>query len=103
MAKTPAAAKELLLKIWKPAVAKVKREVTDMQKIADEENKGIKIEPWDYYYYAEKDRVRKYGIDENVIKEYLRSTAYAKVSSRWPINFTASHSRLSKPPNTTPK
>ena len=93
MAKTPAAAKELLLKIWKPAVAKVKREVTDMQKIADEENKGIKIEPWDYYYYAEKDRVRKYGIDENVIKEYfavdsVRKGIFTMANKLYGITFT---------------
>jgi peptidyl-dipeptidase Dcp len=43
-----------------------------MQKIADAEKAGIKIEPWDYRFYAEKVRKAKYDLDENEVKPYLQ-------------------------------
>lgn len=72
MAKTPERTLELMEAIWKPAVARVRQEVADMQAIADKEGAGIKIEPWDYRYYAEKVRKAKYDLDENEIKPYLQ-------------------------------
>jgi peptidyl-dipeptidase Dcp len=80
MAKTPDAAMGLTSKVWKAAVARVHEEVADMQKPADEEaakstEKGgakIKIEPWDYRYYAEKVRKAKYDLDANEVKQYLQ-------------------------------
>ena len=64
MAKTPERAMELMEAVWTPAVARVHEEVADMQKVADTEKAGIKIEPWDYRYYAEKVRKAKYDLDE---------------------------------------
>lgn len=72
MAKTPERAMELMMAVWKPAVARVEEEVADMQKIADQEKAGIKIEPWDYRYYAEKVRKVKYDLDQNEVKPYLQ-------------------------------
>jgi peptidyl-dipeptidase Dcp len=72
MAKTPAAAMELMLKVWPKAVARVHEEVADMQKIADAEGQGVTIEPWDYRYYAEKVRKAKYDLDLNEVKPYLQ-------------------------------
>jgi peptidyl-dipeptidase Dcp len=72
MAKTPARAMELMEAVWKPAVARVKEEVADMQAVADKEGAKIKIEPWDYRYYAEKVRKAKYDLDANEVKPYLQ-------------------------------
>lgn len=72
MAKTPERAMELMEAVWKPAVARVKEEVTDMQALADKEKAGITIEPWDYRYYMEKVRKAKYDLDQNEIKPYLQ-------------------------------
>jgi len=72
MAKTPDAAMNLMIKVWKAAVGRVKEEVADMQAIADKEGAKIKIEPWDYRYYAEKVRKAKYDIDENEVKQYFQ-------------------------------
>jgi peptidyl-dipeptidase Dcp len=72
MAKTPERAMELMQAVWKPAVARVREEVADMQAIADKEGAGVKIAPWDYRYYAEKVRKAKYDLDENEIKPYLQ-------------------------------
>ena len=72
MAKTPERAMELMEAVWKPSVARVHEEVTDMQALADKEGAKIKIEPWDYRYYMEKVRKAKYDLDQNEIKPYLQ-------------------------------
>jgi peptidyl-dipeptidase Dcp len=72
MAKTPERAMELMEAVWKPAVARVHEEVADMQKIADAEKAGLKIEPWDYRYYAEKVRKAKYDLDETQVTPYMQ-------------------------------
>ena len=38
----------------------------------DEVGAKVKIEPWDYRYYAEKVRKAKYDLDENEVKPYLQ-------------------------------
>jgi peptidyl-dipeptidase Dcp len=74
MAKTPERAMELMEAVWKPAVARVGEEVADMQAIADKElgTGKIKIEGWDYRYYAEKVRKAKYDLDQDAVKPYLQ-------------------------------
>ncbi|MDP1913211.1 M3 family metallopeptidase [Brevundimonas sp.] len=66
MAKTPAAANALMMRVWPAAVARVAEEVADMRAIA-----GHDIEPWDYLYYAEKVRKQKYDLDQNELKPYF--------------------------------
>ena len=72
MARTPERAMELMEAVWKPAVARVKEEVADMQALADSEGAKIRIEPWDYRFYAEKVRKAKYDLDTNELKPYLQ-------------------------------
>jgi peptidyl-dipeptidase Dcp len=72
MAKTPERAMELMMQVWKPAVARVHEEVKDMQTLADKEGAGITIEPWDYRYYMERVRKAKYDLDQNEVKPYLQ-------------------------------
>lgn len=72
MAKTPEKAMALLESVWTPAVIKVKEEVSDMQKLSDKEGAHIKIEPWDYRYYAEKVRKEKYDINQEEVKQYFQ-------------------------------
>ena len=72
VAKTPAAAQELMEKVWPAAVARVREEVADMQAVAKKEGAKIEIEPWDYRYYAEKVRKAKYDLDANEVKQYLQ-------------------------------
>jgi peptidyl-dipeptidase Dcp len=72
MAKTPERAMELMEAVWKPAIARVKEEVADMQALADKEGAKIKIEPWDYRFYAEKVRAARYDLDQNEVKQYLQ-------------------------------
>ena len=72
MAKTPDAAMALMMKVWKAAVVRAREEIADMQSFADSEGAGIKIEPWDYRYYAEKVRKAKYDVDQTEISQYLQ-------------------------------
>ena len=78
MAGNPAAVDEFLTTIQTAANAKAKQEVVDMQKIMDEDiaagnlPKGSKIQPWDWFYYADKVRARKYALDENQTRPYFQ-------------------------------
>ena len=78
MAHDPQAVDAFLDRIIGPAVAKAKEEIADMQKVMDEDilsgkvAAGSKIESWDWFYYAEKVRQRKYSLDENLTKPYFR-------------------------------
>lgn len=78
MAKTPEAVDAFLANIFKYAVARAKEEVYDMQKVMDEDiaagkvEAGAKIQPWDWFYYAEKVRKAKYDLDEEITMPYFQ-------------------------------
>lgn len=72
MAKEPQAAMDLMLKVWKPAVEKVKEDLVVMQSLVDSEKGNFKIQPWDYRFYSEKVRKAKYDLDMDVLKPYLQ-------------------------------
>lgn len=93
MAKTVAAAEDLLMKIWKPAIAKVKEEVADMQAYANKHGEKITIEPWDYYYYAEKVKKEKYNFSEDDVRPYfhvdsVRKGIFTLANKLYGISFT---------------
>ncbi len=78
MAANPQTVDNFLSGIMKAAVAKARAELADMQAVMDEDIKagklseGSKIEPWDWWYYAEKVRKAKYDLDESVTKPYFK-------------------------------
>jgi peptidyl-dipeptidase Dcp len=74
MAKTPAPAMDLLVKITKPAVAKAKLEAKEIQDLIDSQNGGFTLEPWDWNFYSEQVRKAKYDLDESQIKPYFELT-----------------------------
>jgi peptidyl-dipeptidase Dcp len=71
MAKEPKQAEALMMRVWPAAVARVKQEVADMQRLAAKEGAKGKIEPWDYRYYMEKVRKQRYALDQNEFKNYF--------------------------------
>ena len=77
MAGTPERVDSFLDGIMDAAVAKARLELADMQALMDEDVKagllpeGSKIEPWDWWYYAEKVRKAKYDLDENEVRSYF--------------------------------
>lgn len=72
MAKTPENAMNMMEAVWPAAIARVAEEVADMQTVADENGDNITIAPWDYRYYAEKVRKKKYDLDSDEVKQYLQ-------------------------------
>ncbi len=93
MAKTPENVYDLLQKVFKPAIARAKEEVTDMQKMVDKEGGNFKIESWDWWYYAEKVRMEKYSLDEEQLRPYfelnnVRDGAFAVATKLFGLTFT---------------
>ncbi|ALI97768.1 M3 family metallopeptidase [Rufibacter tibetensis] len=71
MAKNPQNAMNLMEAVWPAALARVKEEVKDMQTVANASGAKITIAPWDYRYYAEKVRKKKYDLNSDEVKQYL--------------------------------
>ena len=71
MAKDSKTVDKFLIDIFNPAQELAKRELAEMQAIADAEGASYKLKGWDWWYYAEKLRNAKYNFDENQIKPYL--------------------------------
>ena len=70
MAKTPARAMDLMMRVWPAAVKRVNEEVADMRPFAGKD--GVRtIEPWDYRYYQEKVRKAKFNLSQDEIKPYF--------------------------------
>ncbi|WP_150526577.1 M3 family metallopeptidase [Roseibium sediminis] len=72
MAKTPDAVRDLLTKVWSPALERAKEEENDLAAYAQKRGDNIEIAPWDWRYYAEKVRKEKHDLDEAELKPYLQ-------------------------------
>ena len=77
MARNPQTVDSFLGQIMGPAARKAVEEIADMQEIMDEDiaagklAEGSTIQPWDWFYYAERVRQRKYALDEELTKPYF--------------------------------
>lgn len=72
MAKNSTTVMDFLNNLWRHALPKAKAEATELQKLMDKENKGEKLEAWDWWYYTEKLRKEKYDLEEDEIKPYFK-------------------------------
>lgn len=72
MAKTPEAVRDLLMKVWTPAVKRAAEEEAKLADMARSEGGNFKIAPWDWRYYSEKVRKAEHDLDEAEIKPYLQ-------------------------------
>ena len=84
---------KFLIDIFNPAQQLAKKELAEMQAIADKEGANIKLEGWDWWYYAEKLRKAKYDFDENYIKPYLtvdnvRNGMFMAANKLYGVTFT---------------
>ena len=71
MAKDHQTVDAFLQSVWAPSLAAAKREAAELQKMLDADLPGEKLQPWDWWYYAEKLRKAKYALDEEEIKPYF--------------------------------
>ena len=72
MAKTPEAVYNLLNQLWEPALKMAKKEAYELQSMIFEEGNNFKLEPWDWWYYAEKLKKAKYDLDEEMLRPYFK-------------------------------
>lgn len=93
MAKTPERVQELLDRVWAPAKQVASRERDAMSAEAKSLGGDPKIEPWDWAYYAEKVRQRRYQVDEDAVRPYfpldrVREGAFWTANRLYGITFT---------------
>ncbi len=74
MAGTQAAVNALLEQVWEPAKARARQEQQALEALAHSRGDAIRIEPWDWRFYAEKVRQQQYELDEATIKPYFPLT-----------------------------
>ncbi|WP_299471039.1 M3 family metallopeptidase [uncultured Roseibium sp.] len=72
MAKTPDNVRDLLTKVWEPAVAQARDEQAKLAEIAARGGENHTIEAWDWRYYSEKVRKAEHDLDEAELKPYLQ-------------------------------
>jgi len=72
MAKIPGNVYALLDKIWEPALLKAKTEAQELQAMINQEGHDFKLEPWDWWYYAEKVKKARYDLDEKELRPYFK-------------------------------
>jgi peptidyl-dipeptidase Dcp len=92
MAKTPKAVYDFLATVWNPAVARAKEEVAELQKLMDAEGKAEKLEAWDWWFYAEKLRQKKFNLNEEELRPYfklenVRKGVFDLATKLWGLQF----------------
>lgn len=70
MAKTPKAAMDLLMQVYRPALARARGEEADLLQLAKADGVTT-IEPWDWRFYAEQERKRRFALDDATLKQYF--------------------------------
>lgn len=93
MAKTPAAVRELLDRVWPAAKARALEERDALANRVRSEGANFKIEPWDWRYYAERERKARYDLDEGELRAYLKldnvvAAAFDTASRLFGLRFT---------------
>ncbi len=92
MAKDAKTVDAFLQSVWEPSLAAAKREAAELQKLLEQDLPGEKLQPWDWWYYAEKLRKAKYDLDEEEVKPYfelsnVRRGAFQLAHNLYGLNF----------------
>ncbi|MBN9670348.1 M3 family metallopeptidase [Roseibium aggregatum] len=72
MAKTPGNVRDLLTRVWEPAVAQARAEEAALADMAQSGGENHPIEAWDWRFYSEKVRKAEHDLDETELKPYLQ-------------------------------
>lgn len=92
MAENPENVYKLLNDLWKPALSKSKVESADIAKEIAASGGDFKPEPYDWRYYTEKIRQKRYAINEEEVKPYfslerVREGAFDVASKLYGLTF----------------
>lgn len=71
MAKKAENARKLLEDMAAPSVAAARKDAAELQALIDAEGGGFKLAAWDWQYYAEKLRAKKYDLNEDQVRPYF--------------------------------
>ena len=71
MAKTPAAVRDLLMRVWEPAKRVAGADAAVLEAMMHEGGVEGPLEAWDWRYYSEKRRKAEHDLDEAALKPYL--------------------------------
>src|SRR5690606_24139741 len=93
MAENPANVYKLLNDLWKPALAKAKVEAADIKKEILASGQNFEPAPYDWRYYTEKIRQKRFAINENELKPYfslnsVTQGAFAVANKLYGLTFT---------------
>ena len=71
MAKNHQTVDAFLASVWAPSLEAAKREAAELQALLEQDLPGEKLQPWDWWFYAEKLRKATYDLDEEELKPYF--------------------------------
>ncbi|MDA3866355.1 MAG: M3 family metallopeptidase [Salinivirgaceae bacterium] len=72
MAKTPERVFNLLDKLMKAGNEVAKKERGEMQQMIKADGHSFELKPWDWWFYAEKLRAKKYNFNEESLRPYFK-------------------------------
>jgi len=72
MAKEPKGVYDLLNQLWQPALKMAKNEARELQAMIGKEGHSFDLQPWDWWYYAEKVKKEKYDLDDEILRPYFK-------------------------------
>ncbi len=92
MAKNHQTVDAFLTSVWTPSLEAAKREASALQELLSQDMPGEKLQPWDWWYYAEKLRKAQYALDEEELKPYfelnnVRKGAFGVAEKLYGIKF----------------
>ncbi len=92
MAENPENVAKLLDDLWKPAIAKAKIEAYDIKQEIEASGESFDPEAYDWRYYTEKIRQKRYSISETELKPYfslanVTQGAFDVATKLWGITF----------------
>ena len=92
MAKNHQTVDAFLQSVWVPSLEAAKREAAALQELLEQDMPGEKLQPWDWWYYAEKLRKAKCALDEEELKPYfeldnVRKGAFGVANKLYGVQF----------------
>jgi peptidyl-dipeptidase Dcp len=72
LAKTPEKARKMLMDLVPGVMARVQQEARDLEAMIKESGQSHELAPWDWEYYAEKVRKKRFAVDEAAVRPFFK-------------------------------
>ncbi len=92
MAGTPDRVRELLQRVWRPALVVASREANEMRDLIRAEGGTFTLQPWDWFYYANQVLQTRYAVDPEELRPYFQldnvvQGAFGVANRLWGLRF----------------